>query len=45
VGIAFDSTRCTLENDKNGAIALTQTEATEDSPSVYEWFITYYLED
>jgi hypothetical protein len=45
VGIAFDSTRCTLENYKNGAIALTQTEATEDSPSVYEWFITYYLED
>jgi hypothetical protein len=45
IGIAFDSTRSTLENDKDGALPLTQTEATEDSPSVYEWFITYHLED
>jgi hypothetical protein len=40
IGIAFDSTRQTLTNNGDTALALTQTEAGD-----YEWFITYDLED
>jgi hypothetical protein len=40
VGIAFDSTRETLNNQSDTALPLTKTEAGD-----YEWFITYDLED
>lgn len=40
IGIAFDSTRETLAEEPDYALPMTKTEA-----GVYEWFITYYLED
>ena len=40
IGIAFDSTRSTLNGDGSSALPLTQTEA-----GVYEWYIVYQLED
>lgn len=40
IGIAFDSTRQTLAEEPDYALPLTRTEA-----GVYEWFITYHLED
>ena len=43
IGIAFDSTRQTLSQLPDSALPLTKTES--GANGVYEWFITYLMED
>lgn len=43
IGLAYDSTHETLVDQGDYALPLTKTTA--DQNALYEWFITYYMED